>query len=133
MEARVDHGKLGRSAGSPEQGARRLTLDLDFSRLPDPRAPLSVHVIVEDIAEADALAPVLFETETRKLEIRPDGTVAPLVVDLPEIKGEEPAIRVHVDLGATGIISAGDFINSAVVWLPREPDAHCKVPLIEVR
>jgi hypothetical protein len=129
----MDDGKLDRSAGSPEKGVRRLTLDLDFPRLLDTGASFSIHVVVEDIAEADSLAPVLFETEIRKLEIRPDGTVVPLVIDLPEIDGEEPAIRVHVNQGVTGSISAGDFVNPAVVRLPKERDVICAVRLIEVR
>ncbi len=121
-------------AGRP--GARRLTLDLRFPRQPAISGPVSVHVVVEDVGEADAHAPRLYETEVTGLSIGPDGQVAPLELSIPEsaaIAGAvAPAIRVHVDRGATGTMTAGDFINPAIVPLPSEAGAKCDVPLVEV-
>lgn len=117
-----------------EKGARRLTLDLVFPTRSDTTEPLSVRVVVEDISEADAHAPILFETEVHDLEFRSGGSVATFAIALPDIKGAvEPAIRIHVARGATGKIAAGDFINPGVVRLPDGEDAHCAVSLVEVR
>ncbi|MFN3592555.1 MAG: hypothetical protein ACK4TG_10250 [Thermaurantiacus sp.] len=124
-------------AGSAEAAGaeRRLTLDM---RLPSPTAPgekVSVHVVVEDVGEADARAPQLYAAELTDIEIGADGVFGielaiPASADVEQAMA--PAIRVHVDRGQTGTLTEGDFINPAIVPLPDATDAHCDVPLVEV-
>jgi hypothetical protein len=117
--------------------AQRLRLALRFPGKPALEGRVSVHVVVEDVGEADARAPTLFETEVRELAIGPDGSIAPLEVAIPATeaiaRAMAPAIRVHVDRGATGTLTEGDFINPAIVRLPDAEEAHCDVALVEVR
>lgn len=118
---------------TPPGGAeRRLTLALDFPHRLDRSRPLCVHVVIEDVSEADAAAPVLYETAIREPAPGPNGTLAPFTIDLPEIGGREPAIRIHVDLDATDNITKGDFINVVRVGLPNQKEARCNVRLVEI-
>ena len=113
---------------------RRLTLELALPRAVDAADELNVHVVVEDIAEADGRAIVLFETHVPAPEVRPDGSLAPLHIDLPDIPNAiEPAIRVHVDRGATGTMTIGDFVNTSIVRLPEGQDPVSAIQLTEVR
>ena len=75
----------------------------------------------------------------RALRDRPAGargstrrSVGPLHIDIPDIPDAiEPAIRVHVDNGATGTVTVGDFVNPSIVRLPEGPDPVSAVPLTE--
>ena len=122
------------TSGRRSDGSRRLTLELALPRAVRAEDDLVVHVVVEDIGEADGRATVLFETELPAPEVRPDGSFGPLHIDIPDIPDAiEPAIRVHVDLGATGTVTVGDFVNPSIVRLPEGPDPVSAVPLTEVR
>jgi hypothetical protein len=115
-------------------GERRVTLDLQFPDQARLAGKVSVHVVVEDVGEADAAAPLLYETEVHELSIGPDGKIEPIELRIPDVGGAiEPAIRVHVDQGATGTLTEGDFINPARLRLPDGKAAHCDVPLVEIR
>lgn len=115
-------------------GERRLTLNLQFPEPPSLAGRVSVHVVVEDVGEADAPAPVLYETEVHDLVIGLDGNVEPFELAIPDVgDAVEPAIRVHVDQGATGTLTEGDYINTARLRLPDAGQAHFDVPLVEIR
>lgn len=121
-------------AGRPLTGKRLLTLQLQFPEPPSLAGRFSVHVVVEDVGEADAPAPVLYKTEVHELAIGPDGQVEPFELAIPDVgNAVEPAIRVHVDQGATGTLTEGDFINPARLRLPDAGQAHCDVPLVKIR
>ncbi len=113
--------------------SRRLTIDLALPRPVDPTAPRRVHVVIEDVGEADGPAPVLFEADV-EARVEPDGSLAPLEVDLPAIPDAvEPAVRVHVDEGSTGAMTMGDFINPALVRLPQGPRPVVDMSMTELR
>lgn len=123
--------------GGEARAERRLSLDLRFPTALAPGELFSVHVVVEDVGEADARAPLLYETELTDLAFAADGSLAPLWVAIPASAAIDtavtPAIRVHVDRGQTGTLKQGDFVNPAIVPLPNGMEAHCAVPLVEVR
>lgn len=115
-------------------GGRRVELDLALPRPIDPAGTRRVHVVVEDISRADGRATVLYETEVDSPPVRSDGSLDPIRVDLPDLPpAVEPAIRVHVDEGATGAMTTGDFINPAVVRLPDGPQSVVDVSMTELR
>lgn len=112
---------------------RRLTIELALPRPVDPTMPRRLHIVVEDVGEADAAAPVLFETDVDAI-VQPDGSIAAFEVELPAIPdAAQPAVRVHVDEGSTGALETGDFVNPALVRLPQGPRPVVDMSMTELR
>lgn len=124
VDAREDSDARGR-AGTEH----RVTLELD---LPPLDGGAVVHVVVEDVAEADAPAPELWRTDVQDLRVSADGTTR-VEVDLPTFTAaRQPALSVHVDRTGSGSLAVGDYINPAVVPLPAPGQDRCHVPLVEI-
>jgi hypothetical protein len=118
----------------PTARARRLRLDLIFPPLADSLEDIVVHVIVEDLGEADAPAPLLHRRDFPSLRIGQERLVQTLELDLPDLATAAlPVIRVHVDRSGSGAIRAGDFINPEIVEVPAAGQERCRIPLVEVR
>lgn len=121
------------SSTHPPRRGRSVTLELELPRPVELDRTRRVHVVVEDVAEADGRAKVLYETDVSPA-LTDEGTFAPIELDVPAIGGAvEPVIRVHVDEGATGTMTVGDFVNPGIVRLPDEPRSVVAVPMTELR
>jgi putative lipoprotein len=118
----------------PLARAPRVRLDLDLPPGDAPPAEAVVHVIVEDVGEADVPAPPLLRRDFTGIRIDRHGAAPSLDLELPDLSGAiTPAIRVHVDRSGSGAIEPGDLINAQRVEVPAAGQDRCRVPLIEVR
>jgi hypothetical protein len=98
-----------------------LTLVLRFPPLARDLSGVAVHVVVEDVGEADVSAPRLGGADFTGLEVSRALGRLQLELDLPDLSGAlTPAIRVHVDRSGAGRVAVGDFINPSIVEVPRE-------------
>jgi hypothetical protein len=116
--------------GGPDQ----LRLELHFPPLARDLEDVVVHVVVEDVGEADAPAPRLGGADvTGKTIRRSDGRLS-LELPLPDLAGAAvPAVRIHVDRTGAGRIAVGDFVNPSRAELPADLAAPLRIELVEVR
>ncbi len=74
-----------------------------------------VVVRVEDVSRADAPATTVAEQVLRDVALPPDGGALPFEVAVPagalDPQGRY-VLRVHVDVGGTGAVTAGDFVST---------------------
>jgi hypothetical protein len=114
---------------------RRLFLSIEAPGLREALAggDTVVRIIVEDVGTADSLATRLFTGVADALDMAAGGTRARVSITLPALaEAARPAVRVHVDRGASGQITVGDLINPTIVDLPPD-DRDVSVPLVTVR
>jgi hypothetical protein len=112
----------------------RLRLELRFPPLARDLHGVAVHVIVEDVGEADAPASRLGGADFTGRVIRRDDGRLSLELPLPDLTGADvPAVRVHVDRTGSGRITVGDFVNPSRVELFADRTAPLRIDLVEVR
>jgi putative lipoprotein len=114
--------------------ASPLVLVLEAPPGADPIGQAVVHVVVEDVGEADAPAPTLLRRDFVGIPIDGVDASTHLELSLPNLSGAiTPAVRIHVDRSGSGAIEPGDLINTARVEIPLAGERRCVVQLVEVR
>lgn len=93
-----------------------------FDGLDDQVVDADVRVVVEDLSEADAPAPVLGRWLFSGQSISADQPMVEVGID-PDLadKSNNASVRVHVDLDGSRSIAAGDFVSTSVVRLSDPP------------
>lgn len=90
-------------------------LRIHFDGLDDDVVDADVRVVLEDVAEADAPAPVVGRWLFSGQSIAARPAMIEIGIDHDPI--ERPAdtsVRVHVDVDRSGTLTAGDFVSTAV-------------------
>jgi hypothetical protein len=112
----------------------RLALELRFPPLDRDLEGVVIHVVIEDVGEADAPAPRLGGADVTGKTIRRDDGRLRLDLPLPDLAGAAvPAVRIHVDRTGAGRIAVGDFVNPSRAELPADLAAPLRIELVEVR
>jgi putative lipoprotein len=112
----------------------QLELDLIFPPLSTDLSDVVVHVWIEDIEQVDAPAPAFLEQKFTNTNVSRHVRTVRLKIDLPDLRDAmRPAVRIHVDTSGTGTMTSGDYINPAVVDVPDDTDAPCRVELMQIR
>jgi uncharacterized lipoprotein YbaY len=87
---------------------------------PDCPARRAAHVVVEvrDVSIADADSVLLARQQIDDAELGPGGSL-PFALDVPEVDPRcRLALRVHVDVDGTGVVSEGDLLTTVHVAVP---------------
>lgn len=90
-------------------------LRIHFDGLDDDVIDADVRVVLEDVSEADAPAPVVGRWLFSGQSIAAGPAMIEVGIDPGTIdRPADTSVRVHVDVDRSGTLTAGDFVSTAV-------------------